>query len=1097
MKLERIIKCILVMCCMYVTPSYGQWHDWTAASIDNIEVMNCNWSFSTDAYYQNPKSIRIDYETNATITFPYNYPMQSLNGNVYFLLAVYNPAESHADDEMTVEFLVNGTVRASWSMTNRRSGWNVYKVYQTSSYKKPYYYDFKLPLTGNIPSNTTHMRIHMPNHSGSLYIGKLLLCTEATYTSLGMLRTDQFHPMIADAVVPPAPSLVTQEQRNQIAAICTRLDEAYDVLTESQMGSLNATVKSDLYNRYSTHNITRNGNIVNGSNIMLKEAETDYYNYRTQYGSLAFEIAQAYRNVQNVSDKNLLKSWYLDMYDYAIFLGGLFDSWEGGRMFVPSMFLMREELIATGRITPEVLQDLRQTIGFEKVYLDYSFFIKEYMLYRGYYTKTPRPYEVGELGEDIDYLRLCSIRLLMAALFNQDEKEQVRDLKAVSHYFSDIAFQYSPGIHDGFKEDGTLNHHWGWLDNYGVSCLNMMPRIVYALSNTEFKISPEAHKLIYNQLVSLDMRGLQGIIPSTTTGKGGEIYAYGGNSVVESGPYAYMAFSGGRYGESSDLDVPMASLFLRAINNQAKSTAMVATGFEKKARKQLIAAGLTAAAEPSGHVTYSQGLAMIHRRDNWLATIKGASRYAYVRESSDPFITYMGYGMIEINNATFDRYGLQKLVSDFGVAGYDWRKIPGTTTVDFANFSSMVNKEYKRYWPNSTFAGGVNQGGNGIFSMKVVGSVLNNLGTYVANKSYFCFDNYIVCVGSGITNNNSDPTITTLFQDAVKNTESTYVGSTTGITTIPYAYNQTLLSSNWLLNSHKIGYWIPAGEQLTLNRSSQTCPNWKNNGNATGTFATAYLSHGAKPNNAQYWYINAIDCTAQQMASFNEQMNSTEPPFSLLENNERVHAVESRNNKSYGISVINASHPIAIKDVMSVSRPTILLVNAPDEESRILSIADPDVDYKNNLSYTDNEYWGYSNMHEVVVKLNGQWLLAQSVPNVTIVRNDDGTTTLTFAVRNGLTTTVMLKKDEPTGLLENEDMSALYYDGKSIVVNYTDRMLSTPVLGAIYSVTGLKIKNMLVNINETTHIDVTDLSSGAYIFTLETTQDKKVLRFNK
>lgn len=58
------------------------------------------------------------------------------------------------------------------------------------------------------------------------------------------------------------------------------------------------------------------------------------------------------------------------------------------------------------------------------------------------------------------------------------------------------------------------------------------------------------------------------------------------------------------------------------------------------------------------------------------------------------------------------------------------------------------------------------EGKNGMFAMKLMERNLKNFTPdFVARKSVFCFDNRMICLGTGISNSNASfPTETTLFQ---------------------------------------------------------------------------------------------------------------------------------------------------------------------------------------------------------------------------------------------------------------------------------------------------------------------------------------------
>lgn len=65
---------------------------------------------------------------------------------------------------------------------------------------------------------------------------------------------------------------------------------------------------------------------------------------------------------------------------------------------------------------------------------------------------------------------------------------------------------------------------------------------------------------------------------------------------------------------------------------------------------------------------------------------------------------------------------------------------------------------------------------------------MNHNSTFVWHKSWFCFDDQIVCLGSDIANNDTgNPTVTTLFQSLLPATSTPTVLNGTSITSFPYA----------------------------------------------------------------------------------------------------------------------------------------------------------------------------------------------------------------------------------------------------------------------------------------------------------------------
>ena len=83
----------------------------------------------------------------------------------------------------------------------------------------------------------------------------------------------------------------------------------------------------------------------------------------------------------------------------------------------------------------------------------------------------------------------------------------------------------------------------------------------------------------------------------------------------------------------------------------------------------------------SGHWVFPYGALSVHRRPDWMAAIKGFSRYIWDYESSrtqNLFGANASSGVLQLYTGgdpvnAFD--------SGFGVDGWDWHRLPGATTV--------------------------------------------------------------------------------------------------------------------------------------------------------------------------------------------------------------------------------------------------------------------------------------------------------------------------------------------------------------------------------------------------------------------------------
>jgi len=1012
--------------------SLTNWQDWDVAHLALITMTNGTGGFTPTVGFDGPYSLCFQFATNSAITFPYRYNPTSLYYGGWFFTALFDP-NATTNDLYTIQFLTNSGVAFTIQLTPTRPYWNRVEVESAMAYgnfqpRTP----VGLPIVGYNPSNAptvyfpstpTSIRILPPQgRSGNLYIGKLTLAPDATVASLSLQEDDVSSPIYGYGL-PATPGSVTPAQSNDLAQVAARLEEVFGVAPYTAVPSNSTDVMNNVEIQYATYGIAWNPvpGIWSGNNFMMYVGAADYNANEDALGNLMYEVAVAYRNTGDTNQQAGLLQMYTNLFNFSECSTGIPDDWAAGQWFMPSIFLMRNFLGTNGYLTPLVLNTYKQRIGFNRIYMTNSWQALTGITGWSPSQSSRDTHRPGELGESLDYMRIISVQLLMDSLLSTNAAQNVRDLTAASSWFSKIAFQYSPGVLDGLKPDGIAFHHWGWDFGYYQDFVVQAPKIIYALAGTSFAIGAVAHQLICNQLVGEDGMSLNSITPGALSGKSGFPYDYGGNSANFPDPYACLALSGSP-GATNGIDPVMAGYFQRvyADNTVAGNSGDVMTAFGTKAFALITNA---ASAAPIGARIYGYEDTATHHGLGWLFTVKGFSKYQYVRESSDPWITYLGYGMLDYyqTNANWSRYGVRKLGTDFGANGYDWRLYPGTTSVDFSNIQAIVDQDYKRYWSDQTFVGGVVQNTNGLFAQSLHGSTNNGLGSFYARKGWFFFNNTVIASGSGISNKiAAAPTVTTLFQDAVSSTQPTYYTNLTPITSLSYSNTATLGTPAWLMDSTNSGYWVPAGSSLTVVRQTQTNPDWGNDTNLTGSFALAWFNHGTAPSGASYWYAQRPQTTPSAMTAFNSGMSSANPPYQLLKLTDKVHAVLSTNEQTYGVIVFDSSSPVGVQDVQDVSLPCTLMVQTPSPVQRTLSVANPDLDEIDNTLYGNNESWGYSQTNPVAVVLNGLWNAIGSPTNVLSVTQNvsSNQTTITLSLSQGLTTSLNLVQtlNVPPGL---------------------------------------------------------------------------------
>ncbi|MFY0715323.1 T9SS type A sorting domain-containing protein [Seonamhaeicola sp. NFXS20] len=214
---------------------------------------------------------------------------------------------------------------------------------------------------------------------------------------------------------------------------------------------------------------------------------------------------------------------------------------------------------------------------------------------------------------------------------------------------------------------------------------------------------------------------------------------------------------------------------------------------------------------------------------------------------------------------------------------WDWSMIPGTTFPYTTTFESR--SDWGTNYGTTSFVGGVSDGVHGASVLD-----LDEAGIK-AKKSWFFFDDEIVCLGAGIEDNSNRNVRTTINQAWLK--ELSYyseVGASTETvqTLSSNVYANTNL--NYIRNGN-FGYYFPNQGNVKYTMKSQT-GTWQSinsnesNESQSGYVFSLWLDHGLNPSNATYSYIvvPGID-SAQKAQSYDVSA------IEIVENTTSIQAV--------------------------------------------------------------------------------------------------------------------------------------------------------------------------------------------------------------
>ncbi|QHI69321.1 polysaccharide lyase family 8 super-sandwich domain-containing protein [Tichowtungia aerotolerans] len=442
----------------------------------------------------------------------------------------------------------------------------------------------------------------------------------------------------------------------------------------------------------------------------------------------------------------------------------------------------------------------------------------------------------------------------VSAMLKTNVTDRHNALLDAQNVFTD-SLKIVPGWADTIKPDFTGFHHRGIYGNsYTGGFLPQAAFGVYALQGTPYAV--DANSVSNLRELALTYRlycqkfgmpfGIRGRFPEQT------------NLIREDafGTYVLFASSLGINDES------MHSLFKRLWDVTDVNVGFVFDGGRGKILRGLYLSNmlkeldaLTALPEdnPEGFWMKPYGGLAIHRRDNWMAAVKGYGKYVWDYETGggqNEYGQYLSHGMLTIFNGTSEYtdkdsgYDLSK--------GWDWYRQPGTTAVRFPLTAKQTDTH--RTFSPETFMGGVSMNGqNGVFGM-----ILNDpeFGDGIsinlkARKSVFFSDDLIVMLGTGISGGDGQNRVeTTLFQSC-----HTSVGQTMkkdGEAFADGSETVTASGSMTLADPFGNGYYIPDAQGVKLFQGVQN--SFDDNGSTptSGEYSTVVFDHGLSPAAAEY-----------------------------------------------------------------------------------------------------------------------------------------------------------------------------------------------------------------------------------------------------
>ena len=697
----------------------------------------------------------------------------------------------------------------------------------------------------------------------------------------------------------PLPSKLSSEQKKELKTIEQRLTDFLDVKKAPQ-GQVNAAYKT-----FEKAAITPSaaGTGFTGMPVVApdeqdkKKGEMSWNDIETMLAGFAYDACY---NQNETSKKN-----YFTVFDYAIDQGFAFGSGMGTnhhygyqiRKIYTTAWLMRNEIYKHPH-RDVYLSTLRFWAALQE---------------------TRQPCSPGR-DELLDSWHTLLMAKLISAMMFPDANRQEQALNGLSRWLSS-SLRYTPGTIGGIKVDGTTFHHGGFYPGYTTGVLATIGQFIAFTNGTEFELTEEARQHIKSAFIAMRNYcnfyewgiGISGRHPF-----GGKM----GSEDIEA--FANIALSGDLSGRGDAFDHGLAADYLRLIRNGD-------TPNERFFKKE----GIQPAQAPQGFFVYNYGSAGIFRRADWMVTLKGYTTDVWGAEiyaKDNRYGRYQSYGSVQImgKGNPVSRAG-----SGFVQEGWDWNRLPGTTTIHlpFELLDSPL-KGTTMARSEENFSGSSSLGGmNGMFAIKLMERDYDNFTSdFVARKSVFCFDNRMICLGTGITNSNADyPTETTLFQTKFNGKE-------------PKADNDDY----WLHDGYDNYYHVVDGT-VRSQVADQESRHEKTREKTAGKFSSAWIEHGKAPKDGTYEYMVLIQPSAAELDELQKP-----PAYEVLQRDQMAHVVYDKKTGITGYATFEAYQPVNDQFIVSIPAETMVMYDKESDNRIRLSVCDPNLNLAEK-TYTTKE----------------------------------------------------------------------------------------------------------------------------------------------
>ena len=663
--------------------------------------------------------------------------------------------------------------------------------------------------------------------------------------------------------------------------------------------------------------------------------------------------------------------------------------------FIQSIFLMREPLAQLG------LLDKYRRVARNLV-------INNGVMYAAFF-----PYAREDAGTDYpqplpdeqryhlnaDGVRIFVDYFLPFFLLIEDDREQ-QEMEETLRRVVAKNIAVKPGVQGTIKPDGTGFHHGtAYVGAYTPYAFESFAELLYLLEGTDF------YRPINLQAVKLALQSFRTMVQKYTASsalRGRLIDDDGGDpAIAVTRAMALLAHPDGandvemqaRFSEFFDPDYFFADERLGKYHAGRRGVPIRGLGIYRLI-DEVSSLNVIPADAPSGAIIKPYAAAAFFRRNDWLVTAKGFSRYFWdyegpLEKSQNSFGQNWSNGLLQVFSAGDP-------VSETGsghdlLRGWDWYHVPGTTAshypieereyadvLEFRRQAGIARRDIHRNYNTRSFVGGVTLGDHGFFVQDMEAVPFTSPTDLRARKSYFFVGDKVLALGTHVSGGTAaEATHTTVFQTRVGN--GAHPGSIDGDTggASNTATRSPAGTGIRLTDSAGNSYFLAgstADLYFTRRRQRSLTPGYER---TSATYVQAYLDHGIKPNGDRYEYV-VIPSDAD--GSKLESLAADPSAYYRVVDSERMHLVHFPEWRVTAYAFYEPVETPADQMVRNVTVPAAVVAQQHGTTVQLaVSVPDMGWEYEHGelyrgLSYGSRQYSTQSAAtHELTLILRGRW----------------------------------------------------------------------------------------------------------------------------